>query len=355
MQKTDFIVVGSGLAGSLLALELLRSGQSVHVISNAALPTSSRVAGGLINPVTGKYLAKTWLAEELFKELVPYYKELERLLSACFYHPIGLYRPFSSEEHKKSSLAQIDKHGLQDFIQVIEEEPQTSEFFESSCGGMLSPQAGWVDLPLMLDLLEEHLKQNASWANEHFDFDLLSIQSDNIIYKEVEAKKIIFCEGFYVKDNPYFNWLPFNPVKGETLLGSIAGYTPECIVNQGKWLIPLGGDKVRLGATYSWHELDFIPTEKAREDLLATANKILRKEFKVEGQQAGVRPATKDRRPIVGFHPQFRSLVIFNGLGTKGVSLAPFFVKQLVRNVLYDEVINSEVNIERFYTLYSYK
>lgn len=355
MQKVDFIVVGSGLAGSLLTLELLRNGQSVHLISNADLPTSSRVAGGLINPVTGKYLAKTWLVEELFGELDSYYKELESLLSASFYHPIGLFRPFTSEEHKKSSLAQIEKHALQDYIQVKEDESKVEGFFESSVGGMFSPQAGWIDLPLMLDLLEEYLKEKVSWSNTHFDFDSLSIHQENVSYKEVEASKIVFCEGFYVKNNPYFNWLPFNPVKGETLLGTIEDYSPDFIVNQGKWLIPLGNDKVRLGATYSWHELDFTVSEKAREDLMATAGKILKKEFIVENQQAGVRPATKDRRPIMGEHPQLKSLTIFNGLGTKGVSLAPYFAKQLVRNLLYKEVINSEVNIERFYTLYSYK
>jgi glycine/D-amino acid oxidase-like deaminating enzyme len=354
MQKVDFIVVGSGLAGSLLTLELLRNGQSVHLISNSDLPTSSRVAGGLINPVTGKYLAKTWLVEELFGELDTYYKELESLLPSRFYHPIGLFRPFTSEEHKKSSLAQIEKHALQDYIQVKEDEPKVEGFFKNTLGGMFSPQAGWIDLPLMLDLLEEYLKEKVSWTNAHFDFDLLTIREGNVSYKEVESRKIIFCEGFYVKDNPHFNWLPFNPVKGETLLGTIKDYSPDFIVNQGKWLIPLGNDKVRLGATYSWHELDFKVSEKAREDLLATADKILKKEFTVESQQAGVRPATKDRRPIMGEHPQLKSLVIFNGLGTKGVSLAPYFAKQLVRNLLYHEVINSEVNIERFYTLYSY-
>ncbi|MCY1381685.1 tRNA 5-methylaminomethyl-2-thiouridine biosynthesis bifunctional protein MnmC [compost metagenome] len=124
-------------------------------------------------------------------------------------------------------------------------------------------------------------------------------------------------------------------------------------MNQGKWIIPLGNQRVRLGATYSWHELDFEPTLKGREELIQAAEMILKKPFTFTGQQAGVRPATKDRRPFLGKHPQHNRLWIFNGLGTKGVSLAPWFAVQLVRNMLHDELIHPEANIERFYALYS--
>lgn len=353
MKKTDFLVVGSGLAGSVLALELLRAGSRVTVIADSSRPSSSRVAGGLVNPVTGKYLAKTWLADELFNGLEAYYTGLENLFSASFYHKTGLFRPFTGAEHRKSSLAQIAKHQLEDYIVIRHAEDAFSSSFRGEPEGMYSPMAGWLDMPVFLDAAALYLQQNAEWVETVFAFEELSVHDKGVKFREWEAPRIIFCEGFYARNNPYFSWLPFNPVKGETLLGVIEDYGISTIVNQGKWIIPLGNDRVRLGATYSWHELDFEPTPKGREELLQAAGKMLKRPFILTGQQAGVRPATKDRRPFLGKHPQYDPLWIFNGLGTKGVSLAPWFAKQLVRNMLHGELIHPEANIERFYTLYS--
>lgn len=353
MFRADYLIVGSGLAGSILAWELLAEGKQIAIVSDSKLPTSSRVAGGLINPVTGKYLAKTWLAEKLFPKLEKFYKSLEDTLGESFYYKTGLYRPFSGDEHKRSSLAQINKHHLQDYIEIGGTFKDSNEYFNADLGGLFSKDAGWLDIPKMLDLLHGFFKKNTEWIDESFEFEALQIGDSEVVYKNIEADKVIFCEGFYVKDNPYFNWLPFNPVKGETLVGEIDNYQLPYIVNQGKWLIPLGENKVRLGATYSWHELDFMPTEKGKEELLNVGNKILKKDFKPLYQLAGVRPATKDRRPIIGKHPQYSPLYIFNGLGTKGVSLAPFFAEQLVNHLLKNEVLYPEVNIKRFYALYS--
>ncbi len=353
MRKTDFLIVGSGLAGSVLALELLRAGSSVTVIADSSRPSSSRVAGGLVNPVTGKYLAKTWLADELFSGLQAYYEGLEKLFSGSFYHKTGLFRPFTGPEHKKSSLAQITRHGLENYLEVKEAEEGLHLWFSSEPEGMHSPAAGWLDMPLFLDAAALYLQQNTEWVDTVFDFDEFRIQEDRVTFREWNASRVVFCEGFYACNNPYFSWLPFNPVKGETLLGIMQDYPVSTIVNQGKWIIPLGNDRVRLGATYSWHELNFEPTERGREELLQAAEKMLKKPFTVTGQQAGVRPATKDRRPFLGKHPQHERLWIFNGLGTKGVSLAPWFAGQLVRNMLHNELIHPEANIERFYALYS--
>ena len=353
MKKTDCLIVGSGLAGSVLALELLRAGSTVTMIADSSRPTSSRVAGGLINPVTGKYLAKTWLADELFSGLAAYYTGLETLLSASFYHPTGLFRPFTGAEHRRSSLAQIAKHGLEDYLRIRQADAAFGTCFTGETEGMYAPAAGWLDMPAFLDAAARYLQQEAEWVDAVFDFAGLSVQEASVNYGEWEAARIIFCEGFYARHNPYFSWLPFNPVKGETLLGVIEDYPADTIVNQGKWIIPLGGDRVRLGATYSWHELDFEPSARGREELLQAAGKMLKKPFSVTGQQAGVRPATKDRRPFVGRHPQQERLWIFNGLGAKGVSLAPYFAGQLVRNIRHGELIHPEANIERFYALYS--
>jgi glycine/D-amino acid oxidase-like deaminating enzyme len=165
--------------------------------------------------------------------------------------------------------------------------------------------------------------------------------------------KLIFCEGFYGRNNPYFSWLPFNPVKGEVLRVKFKeDISLKEMVNQGVFVIPLPNGRARVGATYSWHDLDWIPTEKGRADLLEKYNKLMLADIEVEEQLAGVRPATKDRRPIVGLHPVHTNLGVFNGLGSKGVSLAPYFAEQFVDFLVNKKELDPEVNINRFGSLY---
>jgi glycine/D-amino acid oxidase-like deaminating enzyme len=117
-------------------------------------------------------------------------------------------------------------------------------------------------------------------------------------------------------------------------------------------VIPLGDNQYRLGATYTWDELDNIPTEIGRNNLTEKYQKLMKPSMEILSHQAGVRPATKDRRPFIGMHPEFENIGIFNGLGSKGVSLAPYFAKQFVDFLVYQKELHPEVNINRFASLY---
>lgn len=354
MYEYDFIVVGGGIAGSVLSYQLSERGQSVLMVSSGEIPSATRVAAGLFNPITGKYLTKTWLAYELFDYLEKFYPQVENQLQSKFYHPVGLFRPFSGTEHRVSAIAQIEKFSLHDFIEVIDSTEEYSEFYHAEMGGMMTARAGWIDTNMFLDLIKRYFIEKSNFLDEVFDYSQLIVKEGEAVrYKEKTAKNIVFCEGFFVKDNPYFNWVSLNPAKGEILDGIIEGYGIKPVVNQGKWIVPLGNGRVRLGATYSWDDLSFEPNKEDEKLLLETAEKILKKSFLVKDRQAGVRPSTKDRRPIIGQHPHYKNLFIFNGLGTKGISLAPYFSNQLIENILNGELINPEANIERFYTLYS--
>ncbi len=169
----------------------------------------------------------------------------------------------------------------------------------------------------------------------------------------VEAGKVIFCQGVDARENSLFDWLPFNPVKGQILDVVFDGYISEEIVNQGIFILPSPDRQTyRVGATYSWHDLDWEITEDGRAYLENKLQPLISSEYTILGQRAGLRPSSKDRRPLIGLHPAHPAVGVFNGLGTKGVTLAPYFAGEFVQYLENDKELNSEVNIDRHFSLY---
>ncbi|MDR6560849.1 MULTISPECIES: FAD-binding oxidoreductase [unclassified Arcicella] len=340
--ETDFIIVGQGLAGSLLAYLLLQRGKKVQIFDAPEIPSSSRVAAGIFNPVTGRKLVKTWMADELFPFLEQFYLELEDVLQVKFFHQVPIYRPFPNEEVQEYFKSDKVPEDFADFATIEFENIAYQDLVNSQLGGVTTKQSGWVDLKILLDAFRDFFRQKGVLFQENFNPE--SALSNNC--------KTIFCEGFQARSNPYFNYLPFNPVKGEVLEVTIEDITLDNIINQGAFVVPLSQNTFRLGATYSWHELDFIPTHQGKEDLLMKYHKLMKPNLEVIGHLAGVRPATKDRRPFIGIHPDFPQIGIFNGLGSKGVSLAPYFATQFTEFLLFGKELSPEVNINRFTSLY---
>ncbi len=353
MKNLDYIVVGQGIAGSLLAYQLIKAKKKVQVLNDESLPTSSAVAGGIFNPITGKNLDKTWLADKIFPFLREFYTSLEKEFHATFYHETNLYRPFANEQQQKHFLRLTDEYDLGNYLKIIQPNQSDYEQVSNDLGGLYTVSAGWVNVPKMLKYFRDFFKQNESYQAEKVDFAELMISENNIFYKGFQAKRIIFCEGFYSTQNSFFSWIPFNPAKGETLLADVEGYKIKEIINQGFWIIPLDGNKCRLGSTYIWDNLDWQATVSGRELIASKISKILSIPYQITGQEAGIRPTTKDRRPFMGNHPYHNNLYTFNGFGTKGVSLAPYCAKEMLGFLEKNKVLMSEANIDRFYSLYS--
>jgi glycine/D-amino acid oxidase-like deaminating enzyme len=338
-----YTIIGQGLAGSILAYMLMQEGQDVQFFDDYNIPSSSKIAAGIYNPVTGRKLVKTWLADKIFPFLEDFYPQLEKELNAKFFHPIPIYRPFVNEESQKFFKSDHVPDDFSDFATLEFENTNHQNIVNSSLGGVTTKHSGWVDLKAMLEAFRRYFLKKGI---------LHIIDSETYQSKSNNHDKVIYCEGFNAINNPYFNYLPFSPVKGELLDIEIQNIDIQEIINQGAFVIPLGNDIYRLGATYSWHELDFIPTEQGKADLTEKYQKLMKPEMKILSHRAGVRPATKDRRPFIGMHPEFENVGIFNGLGSKGVSLAPYFAKQFVDFLVNKKELHPEVNINRFASLY---
>ena len=353
MKKLDYIIVGQGIAGSLLAHKLLKADKKTLLINDEFLPTSSQVAGGIFNPITGKNLDKTWLADKLFPYLKSYYSLLEKELNTAFFHETNLYRPFANEQQQRHFLRLTDEYDLANYIKIIQAQNADYQQVTNNLGGLYTASSGWVNVPKMIENFKQYFIKKEIYRAEKFDYKALEISENQVIYKDITAKKIIFCEGFYASQNPFFNWIPFNFAKGETLLAEVENYTITEVINQGSWIIPLGEGKCRFGSTYIWDKLDWQITENSRELITDKINKFLLPSYTIISQEAGIRPTTKDRRPFMGNHPAHNNVYVFNGLGTKGVSLAPYFAEEMLCFLEKNKVLMPDANIERFYSLYS--
>ena len=347
----NYTIIGQGLAGSILAYFLLKEGQNVQIFDNPSIPSSSKVAAGIYNPVTGKRLVKTWLADDIFTFLEDFYPQLEKELNAKFFFPMPIFHPFPDIATQKFFKSDHIPDSFFDFCSLEFENIHRKEIVNSSLGGITMKHAGWVDLKVMLN----------SFRDYFIERKVLTIvpkppkeelKSDSKVPPSEAEKNTIYCEGYNGKFNPHFNYLPFNSVKGEILDIEIQNLDLQEIINQGVFVIPLGENKFRLGATYKWDVLDFVSTGEGATILTEKYQKLMKPQMRILSQQAGIRPATKDRRPFLGMHPEIENIGIFNGFGSKGVSLAPFFGKQFVNFLVYQKELHTEVNINRFASLY---
>jgi len=314
---------------------------------------ASAVAAGLFNPITGKFLKQSWMAEKLFPSLFRFYRDAEELMSQRFFYPMPIYRPFISIEEQNEWMAQSESSSLRKFISKI----YTSHAFNSrvndAFGGVVTESSGYLDTVTFMRATRYFLISKNAYLASRFSFNMAIIQKDKIIYDNIEATKIIFCDGIALRANPYFNWVPVHALKGETLTISLQE-TPEVIFNRGVYIVPSHAEKSFIvGATYNPNDSTQNVSVLARNEMEEKLKDLIKIPFTINHQNWGMRPTSPDRKPIIGPHPEFGNLIIFNGLGTKGVSLAPYFSDLLAVWLEGQGEIIPEVNIERFKSLYS--
>jgi glycine/D-amino acid oxidase-like deaminating enzyme len=348
--EVDNIVVGQGLAGSAVALQLLKRKKKIIVFDDPAENSSSRIAAGLFNPVTGKKMAKTWLASAIFPYLHTFYRQAEKESGEQFFHPMPLYRPFVSIAEQNEWMARSGDPSYAPFIEEI----FTSGYLEGvrdPYGGLLLKQCGFLNTRKYIHAAGILIQRQATLCREVFCPEDLVIEEQRVSYRGVRALNVIFCTG--VNAGKFFNWIPLKPLKGETL--SIrTEMNGGNVINRGVYMVPEEQPgSWRVGATYQFHDSSPATTAEGRKELEEKISELITIPFEVTDHQWGFRPTTPDRRPILGAHPQYRNLILFNGLGTKGVSLAPYFSEVLVRWMEKEGSINKEVDIDRFKSVYS--
>ncbi len=342
----DYIIVGCGLAGIAFAETALQNKKTVLVINNQS-QNSSKVAAGLYNPVILKRFTEVWQAKVQIDLLHEFYSDLEIKLNVALDYKMPLLRKFHSVEEQNNWFTASDKPNLSDFL--------SPNLITKKHNAIASPlgfgevlYSGFVDTTLLLASYKSYLASIDSYLEETFEYDKLLLNTNCIQYKNCTAKQIVFAEGYGMLLNPFFSSLPLEGAKGELVLIKAPNLNLDVVVKTGIFILPLGNDIYKVGATYNWEDKTNTPTQAAKEELITALNELIQCDFEILNHLAGIRPTVKDRRPMLGMHSIHKNMYLLNGLGTRGVMLAPAMAKMLFEHIENKSELNSYVDIKRF-------
>jgi glycine/D-amino acid oxidase-like deaminating enzyme len=342
----DYLVVGLGLAGTAFCETLYRNNKS-FVVFNDDSQTSSLVAGGLYNPVILKRFTLSWNAKEQLAVANEFYPELESRLGTHFDDKIPVLRRFVSTEEQNLWFEASDKPHLDKFLSTKLISNENSEITANQGYGQVL-HTGRLDTVSLLSAYKDWLVKEGLLRLQTFEYDKLRINKDFFNYKDVQSKHIVFAEGYGLKHNPFFNYLPMQGSKGEYLIIRAKDLKEANIIKSSIFLIPLGDDLYKVGATYNREDKTNVPTWEAKKELLRKLKDLVNCEFDVVDQLAGVRPTVKDRRPLMGEHPVHKRLWVLNGFGSHGVIIGPWAAKKLYNYIEKEIPFDMEMDIERF-------
>lgn len=350
MLRVDYLIVGLGVAGSCLAAKLLNEGRSFVVVDEQKESASS-VAVGIYNPVVLKRFSLIWNAQKQLDQMHSYFQNFEKLLGKRYIYEILTRRIIKDQNEIHAWTKKSNQSGINEFLSS-EIKPFSHPDFHVPLGYGEVKHTGRIDLGSCIKDFRDYLSENGLYLNERFGYNELDISEKQFKYKDIQAKRIIFCEGFGVRNNPFFSYLPVIGVKGEVLKIQTQTEIPKAIWKAHNFLMPVEGNICFTASTYDRDDLTPMPTEKGKEEMLAHLKSFYTGEFKILEHYAGIRPTIIDRRPVVGRHPVYDNIYILNGMGTRGTLLAPAMTEELFQLMEHERSIDKEADVSRFTAKY---
>jgi glycine oxidase len=346
VREVDYIIVGQGLAGSMLACLLQMRQKRVLVIDNAHRTAASLSAAGIINPITGKRLNRPYLIDQLLEHAFVIYPRLERFLATSFFRRRKVLRLLESEAEQDQWKARLAAGEYSKYLGQIH--CPTFQCNGLRFGGFEIAQAAQLDVPAFIRRTRNLLATDDALVENEFNYEELSFSPQGTHWRQYTARAVIFCEGYKLNRNPFFKTIQLNPAKGELLTLRAPAFDDDRIIQKGKWLYRASTDEVKAGTTYTWNQLDETPTSAGRKEIEDSIRQFANIGYEVVNHTAGVRPVIRaDNRPVIGLHPGNDKIAIFNGLGSKGALQAPFAAVQLIGYLERGQTIHPEFDVCR--------
>ena len=345
--EVDYMVVGLGLAGLAFCRALDENNKTYIVFENNS-QRASKVAGGMYNPVILKRFTPVWNGTKQLKTALPFYTEFEKQFKKRYHYSVDIYRIFKSIEEQNNWFVAADKPFLSEYLKPEILHTLNKGVISKNGYGIVT-NTGRIDTNSLLADFNEYLHQTKRIIEEEFEYNLLEICKNEVWYKNISASKIVFCEGFGIKANPFFNELPLQGTKGELITIKAPELKVDFLIKGAVFVLPLGNDLYKVGATFNWTDKSNNATDEGRQELIRKLNTCISTPYQIVSHTAGIRPTVIDRRPLVGRHHKYDNIAVLNGLGTRGVMLAPVMAKILYNNLEGNKPISQEISLNRFH------
>jgi glycine/D-amino acid oxidase-like deaminating enzyme len=343
--QTRTLIVGQGLCGTWLSYWLRQFNIDFLVLDENKSNSSTKVASGIINPVTGRRMAKTWLADELLPFAEHAYQSLGLQLGVNLITACDILDFFSAPDRRLDFEKRAQQ--FESYLNWPTDEHAWLHFFNYSFGyGIINP-AWQADVQAMLQGWRKELLQKGHLLGEKYQPADLVLTNNGIRYQNIAAEHIVFCDGTAAMEHHFFTNLPFAFNKGEALIISAPDLPHHFIYKKTNTITPWKEGLFWVGSNYNREYTNDQPSEAFRQQTQQWLKDFLKIPFTIEEHLAAIRPTTLERRPFVGFHPHHVQVGVFNGMGTKGVSLAPFLAKQFAENIAFNHPIMPEVDVKR--------
>jgi glycine/D-amino acid oxidase-like deaminating enzyme len=346
METSDYLIVGLGLAG-LSFCELLENENISFKVIDSDKNNASKVAGGLYNPIILKRFTPIWEAENQMDFAAQFYKKLEQKLQQKFDYKIDVVRKFASSQEIETWKDVSKKDILKNYLSPEPLINNNSNILANHGLGLVK-KTGRIDTEKLIASYKSYLLQHNKMQTAVFDYTAVHYKNRRVVYKDAVYKHIVFAEGMQLTKNPYFNYLPLIPNKGQLVEFESKNLGLKHILKGPVFIIPLGNESYLCGSTYERTFENEQPTQEGLDDIMEKLNTMLDTDIKVLRHYAGIRPTVKDRRPLVGKHPKFPHFYVLNGMGTRGVLLAPSMANNLFQFIEKGIALSKEIDIKRY-------
>ncbi|RAJ10644.1 glycine/D-amino acid oxidase-like deaminating enzyme [Chitinophaga skermanii] len=339
----DYIIVGQGIAGTLTSWLLQQRGCSVLVYNEGNPRNASNTAAGIINPVSGRLFETAWRYDEMVDVAKLIYQSLSETLQIEIFKHRDIYTVWPSKQmHDAFEKALNTSPYLATTEQLF-----SQQIIQPQGAGII--KGAQVLLHALLPAYTAFLESKQLLRKELFNIAKLELLAEGVRYNDISAQKVIFCNG--AANNPYLPEGALIPTKGEALVVRVPGLDTDKLIKKRISLVPLWENAYWAGASLTNQFENALPTSATREWLEKNLHEILAVPYEVVDHWAAIRPATADRRPLVGLHPTFPQLAFCNGFGTKGCSIGPFAALGLVDLLTGKKTaISPEIDINRYFT-----
>lgn len=340
----EFLIVGFGVVGLSLSKHLLDKHQSFDVVADLQ-PKASLVSGGLLNPVSLKRLKLAWNAPLFHSYAIDFYKGFTPLLKKEFIQGIPIMRIFSSIEEQNHWFSQSKNNQISSYLsdQLVSLKNIRNHYQASSV-----LDSYLIQLTSLVNDFSSFLINRNEFITSSFDYSSLIVSDKLFQYNGTTYNHVIFADGYNVTENPFFNYLPIYGNKGDYLIVRIPDLPSNQIYKSSKFLIPLGGQLFKFGATYERHFNDAFISDEAQISLSSELDRLLEFNYEIVSQVSGIRPTSKDRFPVSGAHPNHPCMFALNAMGSRGIMSSPWLANNLIESIIENKDILKEANLQRF-------